>query len=56
MHEPGRHAAASFVEQTAEEVAPADLQRRKRRRGRRIGSAAVIRYSQIECFGADVAG
>ena len=37
-----------FVEQAAEEVAPPDLQRMNHRCGRRIGSAAAIRRSQVE--------
>jgi hypothetical protein len=36
------------VEQTAEEVAPRDLQRMNYRCGRRTGSAAPIRRSQVE--------
>jgi len=36
------------VEQSAEEVAPPDLQRMNYRCGRRIGSAAAIRRSQVE--------
>src|SRR6266571_3445519 len=37
-----------FVEQSAEEVAPPDLQRMNYRCRRRIGSAAAIRRSQVE--------
>jgi hypothetical protein len=36
------------VEQTGEEVAPPDLLRMNSRYGRRIGSAAMIRRSQVE--------
>jgi len=36
------------VEQPAEEVAPPDLARMNHRCGRRIGSAAAIRRSQVE--------
>jgi hypothetical protein len=38
-----------FVEESAEEVAPSDVRRVEGRCGRRIGSAAVIRRSQVEC-------
>src|SRR6266545_1947830 len=37
-----------FVEQAAEEVAPPDPERIKRRCRRRIGSAAALRRSQVE--------
>src|SRR4051812_37225056 len=37
-----------FVEQSAEEVAPSDVMRAEGRCGRRIGSAAAIRWSQVE--------
>jgi hypothetical protein len=37
-----------FVEESAEEVAPPDLQRMNSRCGRRIGSAAAVRRSQVE--------
>ena len=37
-----------FVNQAAEEVAPRDLQRMNRRRGRAVGSASAIRPSQVE--------
>jgi hypothetical protein len=36
------------VEQSAEEVAPPDLRRVKGRGGRRVGSAAAVRWSQAE--------
>jgi hypothetical protein len=36
------------VEQSAEEVAPSDMRRVKGRCGRRIGSAAAVRRSQVE--------
>jgi transposase len=39
---------ALLVEESAEEVAPWDLRRVKGRYGRRIGSAAAIRRSQVE--------
>jgi hypothetical protein len=38
-----------FVEQSAEKVAPADLQRMKSLCGHGIGSAAAIRRSKVEC-------
>jgi hypothetical protein len=37
------------VEQSAEEVAPPDVRRGEGRRGPRVGSAATIRRSQVEC-------
>jgi hypothetical protein len=37
-----------FVEQSAEEVAPPDLQRMNHRCGRRIDSVAALRRSQVE--------
>jgi hypothetical protein len=37
-----------FVEEAAEEVAQSDMRRVKGRCGRRIGSAAAVRWSQVE--------